>query len=284
MPIAARAMGPGAHGRSRAQPPLYCARRGGALTQCVPAVDNRSARRTESMNSAVDADPAEVAKFDALAQRWWDPAGEFRPLHEINPLRLDYIEARAGLRDRRVLDVGCGGGLLAEGMARRGALVTGIDAAPSPLTVARLHALEAGIEVDYRRSTAEEHAAQAPGAFDVVTCLELLEHVPGPARTVRALADLVRPGGDVFVSTINRNLKSFVHAIVGAEYLLGLVPKGTHEYARFIRPSELASWTRAAGLDLLDLTGLSHDPLTRSYRLTRDVGVNYFAHLRRPAA
>jgi 2-polyprenyl-6-hydroxyphenyl methylase/3-demethylubiquinone-9 3-methyltransferase len=235
------------------------------------------------MSPAVNTDPAEVAKFDALAQRWWDPRGEFRPLHEINPLRLDYIESRAGLAGRRVLDVGCGGGLLAEGMARRGAQVTGIDAAAAPLTVARLHALEAGIELDYRHSTAEEVAAREPGAFEIVTCLEMIEHVPDPASTVRALATLVRPGGDVFVSTINRNAKAFLLAIVGAEYLLGLVPRGTHEYARFVRPSELAAWSRAAHLDLLDLTGLTHDPLTRSYRLGRDVDVNYFAHLRRAA-
>jgi len=235
------------------------------------------------MIPAANADPAEVAKFNALAQRWWDPHGEFRPLHEINPLRLDYIEARAGLKGRHVLDVGCGGGLLAEGMARRGARVTGIDAAAAPLTVARLHALEAGIELAYHQSTAEEFAAREPGTFEIVTCLEMIEHVPDPASTVRALATLVRPGGDVFISTINRNAKSFLLAIVGAEYLLGLVPRGTHEYARFVRPSELAAWARAADLDLLELTGLAHDPLTRSYRLGRDVDVNYFAHLRRAA-
>jgi 2-polyprenyl-6-hydroxyphenyl methylase / 3-demethylubiquinone-9 3-methyltransferase len=234
--------------------------------------------------SAVNADPAEIAKFDALAQRWWDPAGEFRPLHEINPLRLDYIEARAGLRGRRVLDVGCGGGLLAEGMARRGATVTGIDLARAPLTVARLHALEAGIELEYRESSAEDCAAREVGRYDAVTCLEMLEHVPAPSATLAALARLVRPGGDVFVSTLNRNLKSFLFAIVGAEYLLGLVPKGTHEYARFIRPSELGAWARAAGLEIVDLTGLVHEPLGRSYRLAADVGVNYLAHLRRPAS
>jgi 2-polyprenyl-6-hydroxyphenyl methylase/3-demethylubiquinone-9 3-methyltransferase len=234
--------------------------------------------------TTVNADPAEVAKFDALASRWWDPTGEFEPLHRINPLRLDYIEARGGLRERRVVDVGCGGGLLSEGMARRGARVTGIDLAPAPLTVAKLHALESGVEVDYRVCAAEDLASQEPARFDVVTCLEMLEHVPDPASTLLALAGLVRPGGDVFVSTLNRNAKSFLMAIVGAEYLLGLVPRGTHEYARFIRPSELAGWARAAGLDLVDLTGIEFEPLSRGFRLGPDVGVNYLAHLRRPAA
>ncbi|HEU0224103.1 MAG TPA: bifunctional 2-polyprenyl-6-hydroxyphenol methylase/3-demethylubiquinol 3-O-methyltransferase UbiG [Steroidobacteraceae bacterium] len=235
------------------------------------------------MHSGANVDPAEISKFDAAAPRWWDPDGEFRPLHDLNPARLDYIEARAGFAGRRALDVGCGGGLLAEGMARRGARVTGIDLAPAALEVARLHALEAGIDVDYREVAAEALAATEPGAFDLVTCLEMLEHVPDPAGVLQAVARLVRPGGDVVCSTINRNPKAFALAIVGAEYLLRLLPRGTHQYARLIRPSELARWARAAGLELMDLAGLEYNPATRRARVTADTSVNYLAHFRRAA-
>ncbi len=223
-------------------------------------------------------DPAEIAKFEALAHRWWDPDSEFRPLHEINPLRLAFIDERASLRDKAVLDVGCGGGILAEAMARKGARVTGIDLGEAPLSVARLHLLESGLDVDYRKISAEALAAESPAAFDVVTCMEMLEHVPDPDRTVQACATLVRPGGHVFFSTINRNPKSFLFAIVGAEYVLKLLPRGTHEYAKFIRPSELESWARAAELDVRDITGMSYNPLTRRYRLGRDVDVNYLMY------
>jgi 2-polyprenyl-6-hydroxyphenyl methylase/3-demethylubiquinone-9 3-methyltransferase len=231
----------------------------------------------------LNADPGEIAKFEAMAQRWWDPEGEFRPLHDLNPVRLDYIEARAGLAGRRVLDVGCGGGLLAEGMARRGAEVTGIDLASGALGIARLHALESGLHVDYRLASAEQVADELPGCFDVVTCLEMLEHVPDPAATVAALARLVRPGGHVVCSTLDRGPKSFLLGIVAAEYLLRLVPAGTHEYARFIRPSELARFGREAGLELADLTGMAYDPFARRARLTSDTSVNYLAHFVRPA-
>lgn len=223
-------------------------------------------------------DPAEVAKFDALASRWWDPQGQFKTLHEINPLRLDFIDRRARLADQTVIDVGCGGGLLAEAMAGRGARVTGIDLAESSLAVARLHLLESGRQVDYCRGSAEELAAQAPVSADIVTCMELLEHVPDPASLVDACARLVRPGGQVFFSTLNRTPKSYLFAIVGAEYVLRMLPQGTHDYARFIRPSELGQWLRAAGLELRELVGLSYNPLTRRYTLGRDVDVNYMVH------
>ncbi len=236
------------------------------------------------MNRPANADPGEIAKFDAAASRWWDPEGDFRPLHDLNPPRLDYIEARAGLAGRRVLDVGCGGGLLSEGMARRGAQVTGIDLAPAALEVARLHALEQGVTVEYRQQSAEDLADAEPGAFDLVTCLEMLEHVPQPDQVVAALARLVRPGGHVVCSTINRGPKAFALAIVGAEYLLRLLPAGTHEYARLIRPSELSRWARNAGLELADLSGLSYDPFTRVARIGADTSVNYLAHFQRPAA
>ena len=227
-------------------------------------------------------DPAELAKFSALAHRWWDPTSEFRPLHEINPLRLAHIERLAqGLAGKRVLDVGCGGGILAEAMARSGAQVTGIDLADKPLKVAMLHKLESGCEVDYRLVSAEALAAEAPGSFDLVTCMEMLEHVPEPASVVRACARLARPGGWVFFSTINRNPKSFLFAIVGAEYVLNLLPRGTHEYARFIRPSELAAHCRAAGLSVADITGMTYNPLTKVYALGRDVDVNYLVGTRR---
>jgi len=235
------------------------------------------------MHSGANVDPAEISKFDTAAPRWWDPDGEFRPLHDLNPARLDYIEARAGLAGRRALDVGCGGGLLAEGMARRGARVTGIDLAPATLEVARLHALEAGIHVEYREVAVEALAAAEPGAFDLVTCLEMLEHVPDPAGVLQAIARLVRPGGDVVCSTINRNPKAFALAIVGAEYVLRLLPRGTHQYSRLIRPSELARWARAAGLELVDLAGLEYNPATRRARVSADTSVNYLAHFRRAA-
>jgi 2-polyprenyl-6-hydroxyphenyl methylase/3-demethylubiquinone-9 3-methyltransferase len=236
------------------------------------------------MGAAPNVDPAEISKFDAAASRWWDPNGEFRPLHDLNPVRLDYIEARAGLAGRHVLDVGCGGGLLAEGMARRGATVTGIDLAPGALEVARLHALEAGVFVDYRQIAVEDLAEGDRGKFDLVTCLEMLEHVPDPAQVLLALARLVRPGGDVVCATINRNAKAFALAIVGAEYLLRLLPAGTHQYARLIRPSELARWGREAGLTVADLAGLEYVPLSRKARIGADTSVNYLIHLRRPAS
>jgi len=236
--------------------------------------------QTESRN----VDPGELAKFEAMAGRWWDPEGEFRPLHDLNPLRLDFIEGCAqGLAGRRALDVGCGGGLGSEGMAHRGARVTGIDLAAGPLDVARLHALDSGIDVDYRLVSAEDLAAQQAGEYDLVTCLEMLEHVPDPWHLVDALARLVRPGGNVVCSTINRTAKAFALAIVGAEYVLRLLPAGTHEYARFIRPSELARSAREAGLQLMDLRGIAYDPFSRRARLSRDTSVNYLAHFRRPA-
>ncbi len=234
------------------------------------------------MQNGPNVDPAEISKFDAAAPHWWDPNGEFRPLHDLNPARLDYIDARAGLAGRQVLDVGCGGGLLAEGMARRGARVTGIDLAPESLEVARLHALEAGIDVQYCQVAAEAFARTDAGRFDLVTCLEMLEHVPDPVAIVGSLASLVRPGGDVICSTINRNARSFALAIVGAEYLLRLLPMGTHQYARLIRPSEISRWARDAGLELADLAGLEYNPATRNARISTDVSVNYLVHFKRP--
>ncbi len=223
-------------------------------------------------------DPREVAKFDELAHRWWDPNGACKPLHDINPLRLAFIERYAPLAGRRVLDVGCGGGILAEAMAARGAEVTGIDMSGAALQAARLHLLESGLQVDYRQCTAEELARQAPDTYEVVTCMELLEHVPEPAGLVAACTTLVKPGGQVFFSTLNRNPKAYLFAVVGAEYLLGLLPKGTHDYARFIRPAELAAWMRRADLQLRHMAGLGYNPLTRRYRLCDDVSVNYLVH------
>jgi 2-polyprenyl-6-hydroxyphenyl methylase/3-demethylubiquinone-9 3-methyltransferase len=229
-------------------------------------------------------DPQELAKFSELAHRWWDTESEFRPLHQINPLRLDWIDQHATLKGTRVLDVGCGGGILSDSMARRGATVLGIDLASKPLKVAQLHALEAGTEnVEYREVAAEALAAEAPGRFDTVTCMEMLEHVPEPASIVQACATLVKPGGWVFFSTINRNAKAFLFAIVGAEHVLQLLPKGTHEYARFIRPSELAQWCRHAGLELADTRGMGYNPLTKRYTLSGDTGVNYLIACRKPA-
>jgi 2-polyprenyl-6-hydroxyphenyl methylase/3-demethylubiquinone-9 3-methyltransferase len=230
----------------------------------------------------LNVDPAEVAKFEALASRWWDPQSEFKPLHDINPLRLDFINQRAGgLAGKNVLDVGCGGGILSESMARLGARVTGIDMGEAPLAVAKMHLKESGMRVDYRRISVEELANEQPGTFDVVTCLEMLEHVPDPASAVSSLAKLVRPGGQVFVSTINRNPKSFLFAIVGAEYVLKLLPRGTHEYMKFIKPSELERWLRAAGLRLRELTGMHYNPLTKHYSLGSGVDVNYLAFAER---
>jgi 2-polyprenyl-6-hydroxyphenyl methylase / 3-demethylubiquinone-9 3-methyltransferase len=230
----------------------------------------------------VNSDPAELAKFNELAHRWWDPNSEFRPLHEINPLRLDHIDARAQISGKRVLDVGCGGGILAESMAARGAQVTGIDLGARPLAVARLHLLESGLEVDYREIAAEDLAQQAPASYDVVTCMEMLEHVPDPARTVAACATLARPGAHLFFSTINRNPKSFLFAIIGAEYVLKLLPKGTHEYAKFVTPAELARMCRSAGLETAEVTGMTYNPFTKVYRLGHDASVNYIVHARKP--
>ena len=231
--------------------------------------------------SAINADPAELQKFSELAHRWWDPASEFKPLHDINPLRLGWINGKAALLDKTVLDVGCGGGILTESMAAAGARVTGIDLSEKALSVARLHLFESGHSIDYRLISAEDLAAQMPAHFDVVTCMEMLEHVPDPASTIAACARLVKPGGDVFFSTLNRNLKAYVLAIIGAEYVLNMLPRGTHEYAKFIKPSELSRHCRNAGLDTHELIGLSYNPLSRVYSLGRDTDVNYLLHTRR---
>jgi 2-polyprenyl-6-hydroxyphenyl methylase / 3-demethylubiquinone-9 3-methyltransferase len=232
--------------------------------------------------AAVNADPSELAKFSELAHRWWDPDSEFRPLHQINPLRLEWIQGLAGLAGKRVVDVGCGGGILADSMARKGAQVLGIDLAGKALKVAQLHALEAGTtNVEYREMSVEALAAQHPESFDVVTCMEMLEHVPDRASIVRACATLVKPGGWVFFSTLNRNAKSFLFAIVGAEYVLNLLPRGTHEYLKFIRPSELAAWCRAAGLQWMQTRGMEYNPLTQRYRLSDDASVNYLVATRK---
>jgi 2-polyprenyl-6-hydroxyphenyl methylase/3-demethylubiquinone-9 3-methyltransferase len=226
-------------------------------------------------------DHAEINKFEELAARWWDPHSEFKPLHDINPLRLDYIDAAADLSGKDVLDVGCGGGILSESMVHRGARVVGIDMGEMPLRVAELHTLESGVEVSYRRMSVEALAAERPESFDIVTCMEMLEHVPDPSSVVRACARLVRPDGFVFFSTLNRNLKSYFLAVIGAEYILGMLPKGTHDYARFIRPSELDRWVRAAGMRTSDITGMTYNPLNGSYRLTKeDVDVNYLVTCR----
>lgn len=231
---------------------------------------------------SINVDPAEISKFSELAHRWWDPASEFKPLHEINPLRLDYIDQRAALTGKTVLDIGCGGGILAESMALRGARVLGIDLSEKALKVAQLHQRESGAAVDYRCISAEDLARESPEQYDVVTCMELLEHVPDPASTVAACAALVKRDGHVFFSTINRNPKSYLFAILGAEYVLGLLPRGTHNYAKFIKPSELASYCRAAGLETQDVTGMSYNPLTTRYALGRDSAVNYLAHTTKP--
>lgn len=232
------------------------------------------------MQSNVDA--AEIAKFEALANRWWDRDSEFKPLHDINPLRSNFIDQRAPVAGKTLIDIGCGGGILAEAMAQRGAQVTGIDMGEAPLAVARLHALESGVNVNYRQITTEALASEVPASFEIVTCLEMLEHVPDPASIVRACAQLVKPGGDVFFSTINRNPKSYAFAILGAEYILRMLARGTHDYKKFIRPSELAKWMRDAGLELQSTSGLTYNPLTKRYALNEhDVSVNYLVHAKR---
>ena len=234
------------------------------------------------MSHTTNVDAAEIAKFEALANRWWDKNSEFKPLHDINPLRANFIDLHSPVAGKTLLDVGCGGGILAESLALRGARVTGIDMGEAPLAVARLHALETGAELNYEQTTAEAKAAAMPGAFDIVTCLEMLEHVPDPASVVQACAQLVKPGGDVYFSTINRNPKAYAFAILGAEYLLKLLPKGTHDYAKFIRPSELAQWLRAAGLELQAMTGMTYNPITKRYKLNpQDVSVNYLLHAKK---
>ena len=228
-------------------------------------------------------DAEEIAKFEALASRWWDPHSEFKPLHDLNPLRLNYIDERADLHGKSVLDIGCGGGILAESMAWRGARVLGIDMGDAPLRVAELHALETGAEISYQKISAEQMAAENPGSFDVVTCLEMLEHVPNPDSIMAACATLVKPGGKVFFSTINRNVKSYLYAIVGAEYLLNLLPRGTHQHQRFIKPSELGKAIRENGLTLQELSGISYNPIQKSYKLDRDPAVNYIAYASKPS-
>ncbi len=228
------------------------------------------------MTSDINVDPQEIAKFEALASRWWDRSGEFKPLHDINPLRANYIDEHSPVAGKRLVDVGCGGGILSEAMAQRGAQVTGIDMGEAPLSVARIHQLESGVEIDYQQATAEQLAAQRSDSYDIVCCLEMLEHVPDPAAVIAACAELARPGASLYFSTINRNPKAFAFMIIGAEHVLNLLPAGTHEYTKFIKPSELASWCREAGLLVRDTTGLTYNPLTRRYRLnTRDVAVNY---------
>ena len=227
-------------------------------------------------------DQSEVAKFEALASRWWDKESEFKPLHDINPLRTNFIDERAQLAGKAVLDVGCGGGILSESMAQRGASVSGIDMGEAPLKVAKLHALESNLVIDYKKIAVEDLAEQQPESFDVVTCLEMLEHVPDPGSIIRACAALVKPGGQVFFSTLNRNPKSFLLAVVGAEYVLNMLPKCTHDYKKFIRPSELGAWVRQAGLTMGDMTGMSYNPLTKAYSLGRDTDVNYLVQTFKP--
>ena len=237
------------------------------------------------MNSPIpNADPAELAKFTALAQSWWDPKGPSKPLHDLNPLRLQYVSRAVALSGASVLDVGCGGGILSESMARAGARVLGIDLSRAVLDVAELHALDAKVAAEYRLVPVEELARERAAAFDLVTCMEMLEHVPDPSASIQALAALVKPGGDVILSTLNRNPLAFAVAIVGAEYIARVLPRGTHEYLKFIRPSELARWGRTAGLELQDLTGISYNPLTRSFRLSTNTDVNYLAHFTRAAS
>jgi 2-polyprenyl-6-hydroxyphenyl methylase/3-demethylubiquinone-9 3-methyltransferase len=231
--------------------------------------------------STLNVDQAEINKFEELAARWWDPHSEFKPLHEINPLRLEFIDRIAGLAGKKVLDVGCGGGILTESMAAKGAKVTGIDMGETPLQIARLHLLESGLDVEYERIPAERLAEEQPESFDVVTCMEMLEHVPDPESVVRACARLTKPGGNIFFSTLNRNPKSYLFAIIGAEYLLRLLPKGTHDFAKFIRPSELDRWIRGTGLNTDRITGLVYNPFTQQYRLGRDVDVNYMVSCRK---
>ena len=236
------------------------------------------------MNSTANHDPAEIARFDSLAQRWWDDQGEFRPLHIMNPVRVDYIDQRTRLNGKLVLDVGCGGGLLCEAMTRRGAQVTGIDLGEATIEVATLHALDSGLKIRYLRESAEQHALHHAGCYDIITCLEMLEHVPDPAAVIHTIASMLKPGGQAVFSTLNRNPKSYAMAIFGAEYLLKLLPRGTHTYAQFIRPSELSAWVRAADLELHDITGLEFHPLTHRCSLGRNVDVNYLMHVSKPTA
>ena len=235
-------------------------------------------------NAVNNVDPQEVAKFEALAHRWWDRNSEFKPLHDINPLRANYIDQRSAVAETQLVDVGCGGGILSEAMAQRGAIVTGIDMGEAPLSVAKLHQLESNVVINYLQSTAEDLAESHAEQFDIVTCLEMLEHVPDPASVVKACAKLCKPGGHLYFSTINRNPKSYLFSIIGAEYLLNLLPKGTHDYSKFIKPSELASAIRSAGLTIKDMTGMTYNPITKHYRLnTNDVDVNYLIHAYKPA-
>lgn len=237
------------------------------------------------MTNTINVDPSEIAKFEALAKRWWDKNSEFKPLHDINPLRANFIDERSPVAELNVLDVGCGGGILSESLAQRGATVTGIDMGEAPLSVARLHSIESGVTINYRQITAEELATEQAGHYDIVTCLEMLEHVPDPSQVIKACADLVKPGGDVYFSTINRNPKAYAFAILGAEYILQLLPKGTHEYAKFIKPSELATWSRKAELDWQEITGMTYNPITKKYRLnSHDVSVNYLVHVKKATA
>ena len=234
------------------------------------------------MTQTANIDPAEIKKFEDLASRWWDKHGEFKPLHEMNPLRLNFINTGSPLDGQTVCDIGCGGGILSESMARCGATITGIDMGKAPLSVARLHAMESELEIDYQQITAEEMAEKYPAKFDVVTCMEMLEHVPDPASVIAACSTLVKPGGSVYFSTINRNPKAYAFAIVGAEYLMKMLPRGTHDYAKFIKPSELDQWARAAGLKLTNLKGVSYNPFTGLFSQSQDVDVNYMVHYTRP--
>lgn len=236
------------------------------------------------MTQTANIDPAEIKKFEDLASRWWDKQGEFKPLHEMNPLRLNFINTASPLENKTVCDIGCGGGILSESMAQCGATVTGSDMGKAPLSVARLHALESELDIDYLQITAEDMAQKNPASFDVITCMEMLEHVPDPASIIKACFDLVKPGGSVYFSTINRNPKSYMFAIVGAEYLMKMLPRGTHDFSKFIKPSELDEWARSAGLELINLKGISYNPFTSLFSQSQNVDVNYMVHYQRPAA
>jgi 2-polyprenyl-6-hydroxyphenyl methylase/3-demethylubiquinone-9 3-methyltransferase len=240
-------------------------------------------KMSTTIDMTTNVDAAEIAKFEALAKRWWDKNSEFKPLHDINPLRANFIDERSPVAGLNIVDIGCGGGILSEALAQRGANVTGIDMGETPLSVARLHGLESGVSVNYQQTTAEALAQKQPSSYDVVTCLEMLEHAPDPSMIVKACADLAKPGGDIYFSTINRNPKAYVFAIIGAEYVLQLLPKGTHEYARFIKPSELARWSRNTGLGWQEIIGMTYNPITKKYRLNPDdVDVNYLVHVKKP--